>query len=237
MSKKILTAVILALSFTLVAYALVSKNPNLAQAQTQAATVTLKAEVWADNWFAFYSGDTRVKEDSVSITTERSFNAEVFTFQATYPLQLNFVVKDYKENDTGLEYIGTSRQQMGDGGLIAQFTDVATGKVVAVTNANAKVLVIHKAPLNKDCAKEAKPVAGQGKCTFTITPEPANWKKPSFDDSAWSKASVFSAAQVNPRDGYNQIGWNSAAQLIWSADLLTDNTALVRIKVNAPAAN
>jgi hypothetical protein len=138
---KPLLALMLTLCFTLMAYALVSKQSALAQAQT----VTLRAEIWADNWFAFYSGDTLIKEDSVPITTERSFNAEVFTFQASYPLQLNFVLKDFKENDTGLEYIGTSRQQMGDGGLIAQFTDLATGKVVALTNANAKVLVIEKA--------------------------------------------------------------------------------------------
>jgi len=59
-------------------------------------------------------------------TTERSFNAEAFVFNAEYPLQLNFVAKDYKADDTGLEYIGRSNQQMGDGGLITQFTDVAT---------------------------------------------------------------------------------------------------------------
>ena len=65
-------------------------------------------------------------EDSTPITTEPSFNAEAFVFNAEYPLQLNFVAKDYKADDTGLEYIGRSNQQMGDGGLIAQFTDVAT---------------------------------------------------------------------------------------------------------------
>ena len=29
---------------------------------------------------------------------------------------MNFIVKDYKQNDTGLEYIGTANQQIGDGG-------------------------------------------------------------------------------------------------------------------------
>ena len=41
---------------------------------SSSGTINIKAEVWADNWFAFYSGDQLVKEDSVSITTERSFN-------------------------------------------------------------------------------------------------------------------------------------------------------------------
>lgn len=229
---KSLSASILALGLVLMVCGLISRPQALAQPQA----LTLKAEVWADNWFAFYSGETLIKEDSVPITTERSFNAETFTFQASYPLQLNFVVKDYKANDTGLEYIGTPRQQMGDGGFIAQFTDVATGKVVAVTNQNAKVFVTHKAPLDKGCAKEAKPVAGQGKCTFMSVLEPAGWKKADFDDSAWSKASLFSAAEVGPKEGYFDIGWNPAAQFVWSSDLLADNTVLVRLKVENPAA-
>ena len=38
--------------------------------------VSIRGEVWADNWFAFYLGDRRIIEDSIPITTERSFNAE-----------------------------------------------------------------------------------------------------------------------------------------------------------------
>ena len=97
---------------------------------------TFKADVWADNWFALYNGDTKIGEDSVSITTERSFNSETFTFEGAYPLELRAVSKDYIENDTGLEYIGTGRQQMGDGGFIVQITDLSAGRVVAATDAS-----------------------------------------------------------------------------------------------------
>ena len=116
MRQKIITAIVLIASLTLiVACAAITTNVTDTQKPT-ATSMTIKAEVWADNWFALYSGDTLIKQDSVPITTERSFNSESFTFQASYPLQLNFVVKDYKANDTGLEYIGTPKQQMGDGG-------------------------------------------------------------------------------------------------------------------------
>jgi hypothetical protein len=209
-----------------VATSSVASNPN--------ASITIKAEIWADNWFALYNGETLLKEDSVPISTERSFNSESFTFQASYPLHLNFVVKDYKQNDTGLEYIGTAKQQMGDGGFIAQFTDVATGKIIAVTNQNTKVLVVHKAPLNPVCAKETSPVAGKGMCTFMSMLEPNNWKTADFNDSAWSTATVFTAAEVGPKDGYLEIAWNPAAQFIWSSDLFADNTVLVRLGVVAP---
>jgi hypothetical protein len=222
--------------FTLLAAcATAASTASGTQTASNAATViTIKAEVWADNWFALYNNDALIKEDSVPITTERSFNAESFTFKASYPLHLNFVAKDYKANDTGLEYIGAPQQQRGDGGFVAQFTNVATGKVIAVTNQNAKVLVIHKAPLNPACAKEAKPIAGQGTCKFTSTLEPSNWKKSDFNDSAWKNASVFTAAEVSPKFGYLDITWNSNAQFIWSSDLLADNTVLVRMKVAAP---
>ena len=92
---------------------------------------------WADNWFAAYLGETLLVEDSVSITTVRSFNAETVTFRADYPLHLNLILKDYKENDTGLEYIGTRRQQMGDGGFMMQLTDLTSHRVVAVSGFEA----------------------------------------------------------------------------------------------------
>jgi hypothetical protein len=129
-----------------------------------------RAEVWADNWFSFHLGETAIAEDSVSITTERSFNKEVFGFDGTYPLVLNFVVKDYKKNDTGLEYSGTPQQQMGDGGFIAQIKDTTTGRVIAVTNAGWRCLVVHRAPTNVACEKDANP---ETTCAAEITPEPA----------------------------------------------------------------
>ena len=83
----------------------------------------VKFEVWADNWFATYANGELVGEDSVPITTERSFNAETFSFDAGYPLTIAIEAKDFKETDSGIEYIGLDNQQMGDGGFIAQFTD------------------------------------------------------------------------------------------------------------------
>ena len=202
----------------------------LTTAATAAAAEQIHADVWVDNWFAFYLNDRHVAEDHVPITTERSFNAESFTFSAERPFALNFVVKDYKQNDTGLEYIGTPRQQMGDGGFIAQFSD-ASGKPVAVTNTDWRCLVIHNAPADPSCAREKHPVAGQGPCAFTKIPEPAGWTALGFDDSAWPKATEHSAHEVGPKGGYDQIRWNRDAQFIWGPDLKTNNTLLCRLVV------
>lgn len=171
-------------------------------------------------------------EDSVSIDVERSFNSEVFTFQAAYPMTFNFIAKDFKENDTGLEYIGSNRQQMGDGGLIAQFRNSHTGELIAVTDANWVCTVIHEAPLEKSCEKESNPIAGQAPCNFIASDEPTDWKEEHFDDSYWSKASVYRESQVSPKDGYDDISWDSSAKLIWGPDLETNNTLLCRLKLD-----
>jgi len=212
-----------------------SSSPLEEKALTSTSgSLTIKGEAWADNWFAVYLGQELLLEDSVSITTERSFNAEAFTFKADYPLHLNFILKDFKENDSGLEYIGANNQQMGDGGFIAQFTDTGTGEVIAVSNEAWRCTVIHQAPLDKSCENESNPVAGEGLCDFVALDEPAGWKSADFDDSAWDKATVHSSTDVGPKDGYDQVTWDGNAQLIWGSDLETDNTILCRVTVEGP---
>ncbi|QCB48659.1 PEBP family protein [Hydrogenophaga sp. PAMC20947] len=197
-----------------------------------AAAGSFKAEVWADNWFSLHVGERFVGEDSVSITTERSFNAETLRFEADYPLVLNFTIKDFKQDDTGLEYIGSARQQIGDGGFIMQITDTATQKVVAVSSSAFKCRVIHKAPLIPSCASSSQPTVAS--CGATIIEEPANWKAAGFDTSAWQSATVYSAADIGAKDGYHDIAWDPAAKLIWGTDLKSDNTLLCKLTVNAP---
>ncbi|MGA9596107.1 MAG: PEBP family protein [Acidimicrobiia bacterium] len=188
------------------------------------------AEVWADNWFALYVDGELVGEDSVPITTERSFNSETITFEATYPFTIGIEAKDFKETDSGLEYIGTDRQQMGDGGMIAQITDNATGQVVAVTDGSWTVLVVQRAPLNTECEKAADPDTA---CQHETIEIPADWGAPGFDDSGWVAATEWSAADVGPKDGYDEISWDPAAKLVWGSDLKIDNTILLRATVDA----
>ncbi|MEM9408119.1 MAG: PEBP family protein [Acidobacteriota bacterium] len=187
---------------------------------------TLTIDVWADNWFALYAGHQLVAEDSVPFATERSFNAERFLFRAA--LHLSLVVRDYLENDTGLEYIGSGRQQMGDGGLIFQVRDEA-GETLAVSDEAVRCLVVHRAPLDKGCASSEDPFRD---CAAKVVPEPGNWKAPDYDDGAWPAAVVHSASSVRPKGGYDQIEWDAGARLIWSEDLETDNTLLCRFTVS-----
>ncbi len=210
-----------------------SAETNTTTANTSGST-TFKMDAWADNWFAAYLGEDLIVEDSVSIATERSFNAETVTFDADYPLHLNFILKDFKENDTGLEYIGANNQQMGDGGFIMQLIDEGSGAVVAVTSDAFACTVIHEAPLDKSCEASDNPVAGTAPCDFVDLGEPDGWKSAEFDDSSWTATTVHSASAVDPKQGYDQINWNGNADIIWGPDLETDNTILCRLTVEAP---
>ncbi len=188
------------------------------------------ADVWSDNWFEMRIDGTRVAEDSVPITTERSFNAESFDFDAERPFVIGLVAKDFKENDTGLEYIGTRRQQMGDGGVILQIRDAA-GATVAVSDASWQCLVIHTAPVDRSCEDAANPVAGEGVCAFEAMDEPAGWDQAGFAASDWPQAIEYSEREVSPKDGYDRIEWVEGARLIWGTDLEQSNTILCRLRV------
>lgn len=214
--------------------AIIGCDTAVSMAEETEGSGTFRLEAWADNWFAAYLEDQLIIEDSVPITTERSFNAESILFEADYPLHLNFILKDYIENDTGLEYIGAGNQQMGDGGFIMQLTDMASGDVVAVSNADWACTVIHEAPLDKTCEGESNPVAGTAPCEFSDLGEPDDWKSVGFDDGAWNATTEHTASAVAPKDGYNQISWDPNAAFIWGPDLETNNTLLCRLTVEAP---
>ena len=197
-------------------------------AGTGATQIT--GEVWVDNWFKLWANGAELIEDSVPITTERSFNAERFTFNADLPLTLAFEFRDFMENATGLEYIGTRKQQMGDGGAIAQFTGT-DGVVLATSHSGWKCLVVQHAPIETSCENAGAPAVDQGECAQRRSAYPDGWTAPGFDDSAWPDAVEHSERTVSPKDGYDRISWDRSARLIWGADLERDNILLCRVTI------
>jgi len=186
------------------------------------------AEVWVDNWFSLAANGQAIGEDAEPATQERSFNSQTLEFTAAYPLTLAVISRDYLDNVSGLEYIGTSKQQIGDGGLIMQVREKASGRVVAATSPQWRGLVIQQAPLNPDCVGSSQPLVD---CQSLNLVEPAEWTSPGFDDSKWPTATVYTADQVGVKDGYEAISWDASAQLIWGPDLKLDNTILWRYTV------
>ncbi len=195
-----------------------------------ANALEIKADIWADNWFALYQDQELVKEDSVAFNTERSFNSESFSFETQLPASFSVIMKDFYENDSGLEYIGSRRQQIGDGGFIAQFFDAQTGQLIAVSNDSWQCTTIHQAPLNKQCARDDSPIKT---CETNINEAPAGWMAADYDYSNWLPATVHSSNTVRPHGGYRDVSWVSDAQLIWGEDIEVDNIVLCRFTIDA----
>ncbi|NBR08261.1 MAG: aldehyde dehydrogenase family protein, partial [Opitutaceae bacterium] len=160
--------------------------------------INFQAEIWVDNWFALYINGKQVRQDSVPITTERSFNSEKIRFTATYPFTVGLILKDFTENSSGLEYIGKPNQQIGDGGAIAQIRDLSTNQIVLTTDGTWKSLVINKAPLNPECVTSQNPVAD---CKYANTSIPKSWSTNSFNDSTWKSVSTYTKDAVGVKEG------------------------------------
>jgi hypothetical protein len=194
-------------------------------------SVAFQAEVWADNWFSLYVNGKKVGEDSVPITTEKSFNSEKIKFSASYPFTVGVMAKDFTENASGLEYIGKPNQQIGDAGFIIQIREVVSGKVVAYSARDWKVLTINKAPLNPECVSSSTPNVD---CKFFNVAIPSTWASATFKDTTWKNATEFSKETVGVKDGYFDFTWAPGAALVWSSDLKLDNTILLRKVVKTP---
>ena len=196
------------------------------------SSLTFQAEVWVDNWFALYINGKKVGEDSVAYNTERSFNSSLIKFTASYPFQVGVIARDFMENESGLEYIGKSNQQIGDAGFVMQIREVKSGNIVASTSSSWKTLVLQKAPTNPECVSSSQPLVD---CKRYIVPLPAGWSSRTYKDSSWGKSSEFSAQAVGVKDGYFDYQWAAASKLIWSSDLRLDNTILLRKLVLQPS--
>jgi phosphatidylethanolamine-binding protein (PEBP) family uncharacterized protein len=192
---------------------------------------SFSAEIWADNWFALYVNGKKVGEDSTPFATERSFNSDLISFKASYPLTIGIIARDYVENASGLEYIGKPNQQIGDGGIIAQIRQIDTGQIVGSTNKSWKVFTTNKAPLNEECVKSSAPLMD---CKVQSVKAPTSWYSATFKDSSWKSATEFTPAAVGAKDGYNNFTWAPQSSLVWSSDLRLDNTILLRTKILQP---
>jgi phosphatidylethanolamine-binding protein (PEBP) family uncharacterized protein len=192
---------------------------------------SFSAEIWADNWFALYVNGKKVGEDSTPFATERSFNSDLISFKASYPLTIGIIARDYVENASGLEYIGKPNQQVGDGGIIAQIRQTDTGQIVGSTNKSWKVFTTNKAPLNEECVKSSAPLK---ECKAQSVKAPTSWYSATFKDTSWKNATEFTPAAVGVKDGYFNFTWDPQSSLVWSSDLRLDNTILLRTKILQP---
>ncbi len=171
---------------------------------------TIRANIFADNWFVLYINGRLTVVDSIDFLPHNVVSVDLLP---EYPMTIAVLAKDNADPKTGLEY----GNQIGDGGFILKFSDGT------VTNASWKAKCCFRGPLDGD-TRQPK---------VESTPLPENWFAVDFDDRTWANATEYTEAQVNPKEPFYQSDFKGA-KWIWTADLELDNTVIFRTRIEKP---
>ncbi len=172
---------------------------------------TVRANIYADNWFKLFINGNLVAVDSISFIPHNVVSVDILP---EYPMTIAVMAKDNADKDTGLEYDNT---KIGDGGFILKFGDGT------VTNSTWKAKSFFHGPIEKDIAEPKT----------THTPIPENWFAIDFDDSKWKQAVEHTEEAVRPKDPFYENDFQGAAW-IWTKDLALDNTVIFRTRIASP---
>ena len=203
---------------------------------------------FGDNYSEIYVNGKLVGVDPVPYWP---FNTAVVRFRAERPFVLGAKLVDWEENlSLGSELMRGVPFHNGDGGFVAVVKG-ADGNTIDITDEQWRVKTYYMSPLldpscveindgvrsSENCSWPEKPNAEEG---YAVRwPVPDDWADPTFDDSAWTYASLYTNEDIGgslQRPAYsNFVGLfdnpESDAQFIWSSNLLLDNLVLARKRI------
>jgi len=174
-------------------------------------TDTIRANVYADNWFMLYINGELVAVDSIAFIPHNVISVDILP---SYPMAIAVMAKDNADPKTGMEYANTS---IGDGGFILKFGDGT------VTDGSWKAKAFSHGPIDGDTRNPR----------VESIPIPDDWYRTDFDDSGWGRAKEYSERDIDPKQPYFEADFKGA-KFIWTDDLLLDNTVLFRRTITKP---
>lgn len=166
---------------------------------------TVKANMYADNWFMLYINGELVAVDSIKFIPHNVVSVDILP---SYPMTIAVMAKDNADPKTGMEYANTN---IGDAGFILKFGDGT------VTSAKWKAKKFSWGPIDRETKNPR----------VENVPIPENWHAVDFDDSQWGYAKEYSEEQVGPKQPYFEHDFQGA-KFIWTDDIELDNTVLFR---------
>jgi len=172
---------------------------------------TVRANMYADNWFELYVNGELVAVDSISFILHNVVSVDLLP---SYPMTVGVIAKDNADPKTGMEYANTN---IGDGGFILKFGDGT------VTNGEWKAKRISRGPIDRDTKNPR----------VENEPFPENWYGVDYDDRAWEKAREYTVQQVDPKEPFYDADFEGA-KFIWTDDIELDNVVLFRHVVESP---
>ena len=203
--------------------------------------------IMADNYYEMYVNGKLVAVDNTPYTP---FNSSTVKFKVKRPYTLAFLVVDWEERlGLGMEEFPMPRSPatkdwyMGDGGLIAKFSDGT------VTDSSWKAQSFYIGPLMdpKEVVERghvhdtpnlggrthpfARQPTCQDKCYSVHYPIPTNWQSPRFNDSLWPRAWEFTDQEIGITILFGYTRYPElfeGARWIWSQNLVLDNVIIAR---------
>ncbi|MBS0260342.1 MAG: hypothetical protein JSS02_00185 [Planctomycetes bacterium] len=172
---------------------------------------TIKANMYADNWFMLYINGELVAVDSIKFIPHNVVSVDILP---SYPMTIAVLAKDNADPKTGMEYANTN---IGDAGFVLKFGDGT------VTNARWKAKRFSWGPIDHDTKNPR----------VENLPLPDNWYAVDFDDSAWGFAREYTEDQVGPKPPFYEHDFQGA-RFIWTDDIELDNTVIFRFVVKSP---
>jgi hypothetical protein len=172
---------------------------------------TLKANMYADNWFMLYINGELAAVDSIQFIPHNVISVDILP---SYPMTIAVMAKDNADPKTGMEYANTN---IGDAGFILKFSDGT------VTDARWKAQRYSWGPIDRDTKSPR----------VESTPIPENWFAVDFDDSKWGFAREYTQEQIGPKQPFFESDFEGA-KFIWTDDVELDNTVIFRRTVTSP---
>ena len=172
---------------------------------------TIRANVYADNWFILYVNGELVAVDSIAFIPHNVISVDLLP---KYPMTIAVMARDNADPKTGMEYADTN---VGDAGFVLKFGDGT------VTDGSWKARCFSRGPVGGDTTSPRVENA----------PIPENWFAVGYDDSGWGRAKEYTEEAIGPKQPFYDADFKGAT-FIWTDDLKLDNTVIFRHRVEAP---
>lgn len=166
-----------------------SPPPSPPPSGSSSSLETITGTIYCDNTFEFYFNGRLIATDPLDFTPHQAVSVS-FEYDGTSDKVYAIMCQDYA-SDTGYEYIETNRPQLGDGALIAEFSDGTK------TSSAWRQYVVGYGPTDASVAAGCSST-NLGVCAVEDRGTPSDWYSVSFDDTAWDTATEYTA---------NDAGW------------------------------
>ena len=194
------------------------------------ATTTITGHIYCDNYFEFYFNGELIATDPLTFTPHNAV-AVSFSWDGTSDRHYAIMCQDFASS-SGYEYTGTSSPQLGDGALMAYFSDGTS------TSSSWKTFTATYGPTDASVTAGCS-ATNLAACAIQTTTEPTGWNLANFSpDSSWSAATEYTAAVA----GWGRTPtWDgskccTATSPVTKSDLTLNSGCSVNYDTSAPTA-